>query len=131
MGSLTVRNPLHLTPEQDKAHLGNKIKRARKDARKAYKNARKANEAARKARSRSDKTQSNAMATGREIREATNIARSAGREINEADAAHVRAMRWASCVERKGQDVGARATGLLGRAEFVGQNSEFCDHRLV
>lgn len=59
------------------------------------------------------------------------MARSAGRENNEADAAHVRAMRWASCVEREGHDVGARATGLLGRAEFVGQNSEFCDHHLV
>lgn len=118
-----------MTIEQDKSNLNHKVKRAKKNAKKAYKDARKANKAAQKARSKSEKIQANAMRTRKEIKSANDMAQTAWKTVDEADAAHVRAMKWATFVEREGENVGDVARGVRARAKSAGQKAEYCDHR--
>lgn len=129
MGSFTIRNPLHMTPEQSKSNLKYKVARAKKNARRACKDARKANKAAQKARAKSDKIHDSAVQTRKEIRDANEMAQTAWKSVDEANAAHARVMQWAAFVEREGEGVGESARGVRAKARFAGDGVEYCDHR--
>ena len=110
--------------------MNKKLKRAAKDAKRALKDARKAKKVANKACSKSDKIQAQAILTRRKIREAKNMTADAEKQVGDADQAQVKAMKWASCVEREGLKATTRARGVLERSQLVGLTTGYCDHRM-
>lgn len=130
MGSFTIRNPLHMTPEQSKSNLKHKVARAKKNAKRARKDARKANKAAQKARANSDKIYTSAVAARDEISHAQRVTMKAWDEIGKAETAHAAAMKWAAFVEREGQCVEHMARGVGNAPRGAGDKAEYCDHWL-
>lgn len=129
MGSFTLRNPLHMTPEQSNSNLIHKVTRARKAANHARKDAHKANRAAQKAGAKFDKIHISAVAVRDEISRAQRMTTSALGEVDKAEAAHATAMKWAAFVEREGEGVGDMARGARGAARFAGEKAEYCGRR--
>ncbi|OJJ87993.1 uncharacterized protein ASPGLDRAFT_43084 [Aspergillus glaucus CBS 516.65] len=118
-----------MTPEQSNSNLTHKVSRARKAAKHARKGARKANKAAQKARAKSDKIHLSAVAARDEISHAQRMTTDAWGEVDQAEAEHATAMKWAAFVEREGEGVGEMARGVRGAARFAGEKAEYCDHR--
>lgn len=126
---MKIRNPLHLTPEQEKADMSKKIKRATKNAKSAHKTALKARRAAEKTRVKFNRLQSAATMARAEIRDARQTARLASREINLAHESRERAMEWSACVEREGKKLSDSANKVKTRVDDPALRLKHCDHR--
>lgn len=126
---MRIRNPLHLTVEQDKADMNKKTKLAIKNARAAHKTSLKAKRAVERSRAKFIRLQSAAITARAEIRDANQTTRLAAREINLAHEAHERAMEWSACVERESKKVLGSANKTKTRANDPILLAQNCNHQ--
>lgn len=126
---MRLRNPLHITCEQDKADMNKKIKRATKNARAAHKTALKAKRAVDRSRAKFIRLQSDAITTRSEIRDARQATRLASLEVYLAHEAQERAMEWSACVEREGKEMIASANKAKARANDPILRGQNCNHQ--
>ena len=129
LGPVAIRNPFYLTIAQDNADLGKKVKRSTKDSKQAYRKAYVAQRKARKGHSKFDRLQADAVKARHKIRDAKNMTDKANQEIKEVKASQERAIKWAACVEREGEQVLGAADKVLDKALKAGQNKALCDHQ--
>ena len=126
---MKLRNPLHVTREQDKADMNKKIKRAVKNARAAHKTALKAKRAVERSRAKFIRLQSAAITARSEIRDAHQTTRLAAREINLAHEARERAMEWSACVESESKKMVASANKAQARGTDSLLRVQNCNHQ--
>lgn len=128
LGPIAIRNPFYLTIAEDNVDLGKRIKRSAKDSKQAYRKAYVAHHKARKDHSKFDRLQADAVNARHKTRDAKHMTDKANQEIKEVKVSQERAIKWAACVEREGEQMLGAADKALDKALKAGQNKALCDH---
>lgn len=135
MPGLHIRNPLHAERDPSQPmppqRLSKKVKRAKKEAKKAKKEAAKAKKLALKAKSKAEKIESEAMSVRLMVQKAQDMKSLALKDMDTAQDARVRSMRWATSVGNTSQGLREQSKDVVAEAKMIYKQADYCDHSLL